>query len=73
MESYPELSISLLWEQVKCAAKHIDIKRYIVKEKVQNHTESIERIRTKQVLVDPLTKGLPPNVFREHSVHMGVW
>jgi hypothetical protein len=48
------LSSSLLWQQVKCAAKHIDIKLYVVKEIVRNHNESIE-----QVLVDPLTKGLP--------------
>ena len=37
--------------------KHIDIKLYVVKEKIQNHFESIEHISTKQVLVDPLTKG----------------
>ena len=43
-----------------CAAKHIDIKRYIVKEKIQNHIESIERISTKQVLADPLTKAYRP-------------
>ena len=39
-----------------CAAKHNDIKSYIVKEKIQNHIESIE------VLADPLNKGLPPSL-----------
>jgi hypothetical protein len=36
------LSSSLLWQQVNCATKHIDIKLYIVKEKIRNHIESIE-------------------------------
>jgi hypothetical protein len=62
------LSSSLLWQQVKCAAKHIDIKLYVVKEIVRNHNESIE-----QVLVDPLTKGLPLSAFREHTVDMDLW
>jgi hypothetical protein len=57
----------LLWQQVKCVAKHIDIKLYVLKEKVWNHIESI-----KQVLADPLTKGLPPSAFREHIVDMGL-
>jgi hypothetical protein len=61
------LSSSLLWQQVKYAAKHIDIKLYVVKEKVQNYIKSI-----KQVLADPLTKGLLPSAFREHIVNMGV-
>jgi hypothetical protein len=61
------LSSSLLWQRVKCVAKHIDIKLYVVKEKVQNHIESIE-----QVLADPLIKGLPPIAFREHTVDMGL-
>jgi hypothetical protein len=48
------------------------LKLYVVKEKVQNHTKSIERKSNKQILADPLTKGLPPNVFREHTVDMGL-
>jgi hypothetical protein len=67
------LSSSLLWQQVKCAAKHIDIQLYVVKEKIQNHIESIEHISTKQVFADPLIKDLPPNAFREHTVDMGLW
>ena len=35
---------------------------------VWNHIKSIER-----VLTDPFTKGLPPSVFREHTVDMGLW
>jgi hypothetical protein len=48
------------------AAKHIDIKYYVVKDKVRDYIISLEHISTKKMLADPLTKGLPPNVFREH-------
>ena len=54
------------------AAKHIDIKFYIVKEQVQNQTICLEHIRTNQMLADPLTKDLPPKVFREHLAGMGL-
>jgi hypothetical protein len=67
-DSNNHLTSSLLWQHVKCAAKHIDIKLYVVKERVWNHIESIE-----QVLADPLTKGLLPSAFREHTVDMGLW
>ena len=48
------------------AAKHIDIKFYVVKEQVQDQIICLEHIRTNKMLADPLTKGLPPNMFREH-------
>jgi hypothetical protein len=54
------------------AAKHIDIKFYVVKEQIQDHIISLEYLSTKKILADPLTKGLPPNVFREHLVGMGL-
>ena len=54
------------------AAKHIDIKFYVVKEQVQDETICLEHIRTDKMLADPLTKGLPPNVFREHLAGMGL-
>jgi hypothetical protein len=50
----------------------LTLKLYVVKEKVQNHTESIERKSNKQVLADPLTKDLSPSMFREHTVDMGL-
>jgi hypothetical protein len=52
--------------------KHIDIKFYILKERIQDHTISLEHVRTKEMLADPLTKGLPPNVFKAHLVSMGL-
>ena len=54
------------------AAKHIDIKYYVVKDKVRNHIICLEHISTENMLADPLTKGLPPNVFREHLAGMGL-
>jgi hypothetical protein len=54
------------------AAKYIDIKCYIVKEKIQDKTIEVEHIRTHQMLVDPLTKGLPPSVFSKHTTDMGL-
>jgi hypothetical protein len=54
------------------ASKHINIKYYVVKEKIQDHTISLEHISTKQMLADPFAKGLPPNVLKEHVAGMGL-
>jgi hypothetical protein len=54
------------------ASKHINIMYYVVKEKIQDHTISLDRISTKQMLVDPFIKGLPSNVFKEHVAGMGL-
>ena len=54
------------------AAKHIDIKFNVVKEKIQDHSITLEHISTKKMLADPLTKGLPPSVFSEHVADMGL-
>ena len=54
------------------AAKHINIRFYVVKEKIQDQTISLEHISTKKMIADPLTKGLPPSVFREHLADMGL-
>ena len=54
------------------ATKPIEIKYYIVKDKIQDQTISLEHIKTKDMLADPLTKVLPPNVFKEHLSGMGL-
>ena len=54
------------------AAKYIDIKFYVVKDKVQDYSISLEHISTKKMLVDPLSKDLPSNMFREHLASMGL-
>jgi hypothetical protein len=43
-----------------------------VKKKIQDQTISLEHISTKKMIVDPLTKGLPSSVFREHLAGMGL-
>jgi hypothetical protein len=52
-------------------AKHINIRFYVVKEKIQYQTINLEHISTKKMIADPLTKGLLPSVFREHLASMG--
>jgi hypothetical protein len=53
------------------ATKHINIRFYVVKEKIQDQTISLEHINTSKMIVDPFMKGLPPSVFREHLASMG--
>ena len=53
-------------------SKFIDIKFLVVKERVQSGLISIKHIGTNSMIADPLTKGLPPKVFHEHTAHMGV-
>ncbi|CAJ2635046.1 unnamed protein product [Trifolium pratense] len=53
-------------------SKYIDIKFLVVKERVQNGQISIEHLGTNSMIADPLTKGLPPKVFHEHTARMGV-
>jgi hypothetical protein len=48
------------------ATRPIEVKYYIVKDKIQDHTISLEHRRTKDMLADPLMKGLPSSVFKEH-------
>jgi hypothetical protein len=54
------------------AVKHINIRFYVVKEKIQDQTISLEHINTKKMIADPLTNDLPPSVFREHLADMGL-
>jgi hypothetical protein len=53
-------------------AKHIGLKYLVVRERVHDHTINLKHISTKKMLVDPLTKGLPPNIFQKHAVDMGL-
>ena len=53
-------------------AKHMELKYFSVKEEVQKQRVSIEHISTLLMVVDPLTKGLPPKTFKEHVNRMGI-
>jgi hypothetical protein len=52
------------------ASKPIEVKFYVVKDRIRDKTISLEHIGTKDMVADPLTKGLPPNVFQKHLTGM---
>ena len=54
------------------ASKQIEIEFLVVKKRVRNQLISLEYLSIEEMLADPLTKGLPPNVFREHLAGMGL-
>ena len=45
---------------------------HVVKDRIQDQTINVKHISMTRMLVDPLTKGLPPNIFREHIAGMGL-
>jgi hypothetical protein len=53
-------------------SKWIDIKYLIVIDKVKNDTIVIQHINTRAMLVDSLTKALPPTLYKEHVVGMSL-
>jgi hypothetical protein len=54
------------------ASKPIEVKFYVVKDRIWDKTISLEHIGTQDMVADPLTKGLPPNVFKKHLTGMGL-
>jgi hypothetical protein len=54
------------------ASEHIDLRYLIVRERVQNHSINLEHIGTKEIITDPLMKGIPPHIFEEHVAGMGL-
>jgi hypothetical protein len=48
------------------AYKWIDIKYLVVRDKVKDDTIVIQHINTRAMLVDSLTKVLPPTLYKEH-------
>ena len=53
-------------------SKHIDIKYLAIRERVREMKVVIEHISTELMIVDPLTKGMPPKYFKDHAVQMGL-
>ena len=53
-------------------AKHMELKYFVVKEEVQKQRVSIEHISINLMIVDPLTKGLPPKTFFGHVERIGL-
>ena len=52
--------------------KHIDIKYLVVREKVKLEIVTIELISTELMIADPMTKGLPVKVYKDHVDRMGL-
>ena len=50
----------------------MELKYFLVKEEVQKQRVSIEYINTNFMIVDHLTKGLPPKTFIEHVESIGI-
>ena len=53
-------------------SKHIDIKYLAIRTRVKDKKVVIEHVSTKVMLVDHLTKGMPPQKFKDHVVTMGL-
>ncbi len=43
-----------------------------MKDRIQDQTIEVQHISTKAMIADPLTKGLPPNIFRDHVAGIGL-
>ena len=52
--------------------KHIELKYLAIKEEVKKQRVSFEHISTNLMVVDALTKGLPPKTFTEHVERIGL-
>ena len=52
--------------------KHIDIKYLAIRECVKEEKVVIKHISTEFMIVDPLTKGMPPKYFKDNVVQMGL-
>lgn len=58
--------------RISSASKHMEIKYLTVRDLIKKGDISIDKINTKMMLADPLTKGLRPTQFKEHAQNMGV-
>ena len=52
--------------------KHIDIKYLAERERVKDKKVVIEYVSTDVLLDNPLTKGMPPQKFKDHVVTTGL-
>jgi hypothetical protein len=50
----------------------MELKYFVVKERMENHLVHIVNIGTKEMIFDPLTKGLAPGLYSEHVMRMGL-
>jgi len=50
----------------------MELKYFVFKEEVQKHRVLIKHISIDLMIVDPLTKGLPPKTFTGHVENMRI-
>jgi len=50
----------------------MELKYFVVKEKVKKQRVSIQHISTNLMIVGPLTKGLSPKTFIEHVKNISI-
>ena len=53
-------------------SKRIDIKFFVIKDKVRNHIVSVDSVSIIFNIGDPLIKRLLPKIFLKHIAHMGM-
>lgn len=53
-------------------SKNIDIKYLVIRQHVKEDKVMIEHINTKLMIMDPLTKALPPKMCKEHVASIGL-
>ena len=58
--------------EIGSRSKHIDIKYLVIRERVKDKTMVIEHVNNELMIVDPVTKGMPPSKFKDHIDHMGL-
>jgi len=50
--------------------RYIDIKFFVIKERIRIHIVSVDSDSIILTIIDPLIEELPPKVFLEHVAHM---
>ena len=53
-------------------ARYINVKYFMVKEKVEEGLITVVHMPTHSMVADSLTKALPIGIFEEHVSHMGL-
>ena len=53
-------------------SKHIGIKYLAIGERIKDQTIFIKNISSELMIVDSLTKGMPPSKFKDHVESMGL-
>jgi hypothetical protein len=67
----PQFSSHIIISQVGLPSA-LTLRYLAMRERVQDHTINLEYIGTKEMIVDPLMKGLPPSISEEHDANMGL-